>query len=43
MGFRRAIVPPGSPRLPPGEAPAMAVTEAADIGHAIAAALGGTG
>src|SRR5216683_418192 len=39
MGFRRAIVPPGSPRLPPGEAPAMAVVEAADIGRAIAAAL----
>jgi hypothetical protein len=36
-------VPPGSPRLPPGEAPAMAVIEAADIGHAIAAALGSTG
>ena len=42
MGFRRAIVPPGSPRLPPGEAPAMAVVEAADIGRAIAAALGGS-
>jgi DNA repair protein RadA/Sms len=41
MGFRRAIVPPGSPALPPGEAPGMAVVEAADIQHAIAAALGG--
>jgi DNA repair protein RadA/Sms len=41
MGFRRAIVPPGSPTLPPGECPAMAVTEAPDIGRAIAAALGG--
>ncbi len=41
MGFRRAIVPPGSPSLPPGECPAMAVTEAPDIGRAIAAALGG--
>jgi DNA repair protein RadA/Sms len=41
MGFRRAIVPPGSPSLPPGECPAMAVTEAAHIGQAIAAALGG--
>ena len=41
MGFRRAIVPPGSQRLPPGEASAMAVTEAADITQAIAAALGG--
>jgi len=42
MGFRRAIVPPGSPRLPPGEAPAMSVVEAADVGRAIAAAIGGT-
>jgi DNA repair protein RadA/Sms len=41
MGFRRAIVPPGSPALPPGECPAMVVTEAAHIGQAIAAALGG--
>jgi DNA repair protein RadA/Sms len=41
MGFRRAIVPPGSPRLPPGEGPAMAVTEAPTIVKAIAAALGG--
>jgi DNA repair protein RadA/Sms len=41
MGFRRAIVPPGSPALPSGECPAMAVTEAPDIGRAIAAALGG--
>jgi DNA repair protein RadA/Sms len=41
MGFRRAIVPPGSPSMPPGECPAMAVTEAPDIGRAIAAALGG--
>jgi DNA repair protein RadA/Sms len=41
MGFRRAIVPPGSQRLPPGEGTAMAVTEAADITQAIAAALGG--
>jgi hypothetical protein len=40
MGFRRAIVPPGSPRLPPGEAPAMTVTEAPDIRKAIAASLG---
>jgi DNA repair protein RadA/Sms len=43
MGFRRAIVPPGSPSLPPGEAPSMTVIEAADIGRAIATALGGTG
>ncbi len=41
MGFRRAIVPPGSQRLPPGEGLVMAVTEAADITQAIAAALGG--
>jgi len=40
MGFRRAVVPPGSPRLPPGEAPGMTVIEAPDIGKAIAAALG---
>jgi DNA repair protein RadA/Sms len=40
MGFRRAIVPPGSPRLPPGEAPGMTVTEAPDIRKAIAASLG---
>jgi len=42
MGFRRAIVPAGSPRLPPGEAPAISVVEAADVGRAIAAAIGGT-
>jgi DNA repair protein RadA/Sms len=41
MGFRRAVVPPGSPSLPPGECPGMVVTEAAHIGQAIAAALGG--
>jgi DNA repair protein RadA/Sms len=71
MGFRHAIVPPGSACLPPGQflpaaaqraprqhlarghpgtpqagpghadGPAMAVTEAADIRQAIAAALGG--
>jgi predicted ATP-dependent serine protease len=41
MGFRRAIVPPGSPSLPPDECPGMAVTEAAHIGQAIAAALSG--
>ena len=40
MGFRHAIVPPGSPRLPPGETPGMTVTEAADMAQAIAAALG---
>jgi DNA repair protein RadA/Sms len=40
MGFRRAIVPPGSPRLPAGEAPGMTVTEAPDIRKAIAASLG---
>jgi DNA repair protein RadA/Sms len=40
MGFRQAIVPPGSPGLPPGEASAMTVTEAAHIRQAIAAALG---
>jgi DNA repair protein RadA/Sms len=41
MGFRHAIVPPGSPRLPPGEGPGMTVTEAADMAEAISAALGG--
>jgi DNA repair protein RadA/Sms len=41
MGFRQAVVPPGSPPLPPGECPGMTVTEAPDIGRAIAAALGG--
>jgi DNA repair protein RadA/Sms len=40
MGFRRAIVPPGSPGLPPGDGPAMAVTEAPTIVQAIASALG---
>jgi DNA repair protein RadA/Sms len=40
MGFRHAIVPPGSPGLPPGEGPAMRVTEAADMAEAISAALG---
>jgi DNA repair protein RadA/Sms len=40
MGFRQAVVPPGSPGLPPGEASAMIVTEAAHIRQAIAAALG---
>jgi DNA repair protein RadA/Sms len=40
MGFRHAIVPPGSPDLPPGEGPAMRVTEAADMAEAISAALG---
>jgi DNA repair protein RadA/Sms len=40
MGFRRAIVPPGSPSLPPGECPGMTVVEAPDIARAIAAALG---
>ena len=41
MGFRRAIVPPGSPCLPPGDSPTMAICEAADIGQAISAALSG--
>jgi DNA repair protein RadA/Sms len=41
MGFRRAIVPPGSPSLPPGECPGMVVTEATHIAQAIAASLGG--
>jgi DNA repair protein RadA/Sms len=41
MGFQRAVVPPGSPALPPGEFPAMTVTEAPDLARAIAAALGG--
>jgi DNA repair protein RadA/Sms len=40
MGFRHAIVPPGSAGLPPGEGPAMRVTEAADMAQAISAALG---
>ena len=40
MGFRRAIVPPASPPLPPCEGTAMVVTEAPDIVRAIAAALG---
>jgi DNA repair protein RadA/Sms len=40
MGFRRAVVPPGSPSLPPGECPGMTVVEAPDVAHAIAAALG---
>src|SRR5580692_9870602 len=40
MGFRQAIVPPGSPGLPPGEDSAMVVTEAAHIRQAIAIALG---
>jgi DNA repair protein RadA/Sms len=40
MGFRQAVVPPGSPGLPPGEGSAMIVTEAAHIRQAIAAALG---
>ena len=39
--IRRAIVPPGSQRLPPGEGSGMAVTEVTDITQAIAAALGG--
>ena len=43
MGFRHAVVPPGSPRLPSGENPGIAVTEAAHIAQAIAAALGGPG
>ena len=43
MGFKHAVVPPGSPRLPPGESPGIAVTEAAHIAQAIAAALGGPG
>src|SRR5258706_13751831 len=42
MGFRGPIVSPGSPRLPPGEAPALAVAEAPDNGRASAAALGGS-
>jgi DNA repair protein RadA/Sms len=41
MGFRHAVVPPGSPELPPSENPGIAVTEAAHIAQAIAAALGG--
>jgi DNA repair protein RadA/Sms len=40
LGFRRAIVPPGSPSLPPGEGTGMTVTEAPHIMQAIAAALG---
>ncbi|HEX3923049.1 MAG TPA: DNA repair protein RadA [Streptosporangiaceae bacterium] len=40
MGFRQAVVPSGSPGLPPGEGSAMTVTEAAHIRQAIAAALG---
>jgi DNA repair protein RadA/Sms len=40
MGFRQAIVPPGSPGLPPGEDSPMVVTEAAHIRQAIAIALG---
>jgi DNA repair protein RadA/Sms len=43
MGFRHAVVPPGSPQLPPAENPGIAVTEAAHIAQAIAAALGGPG
>ncbi len=43
MGFRHAVVPPGSPELPPSENPGIAVTEAAHIAQAIAAALGGPG
>jgi DNA repair protein RadA/Sms len=48
MGFRHAIVPPGSDWLPPGpgspqsgDGAAMTVTEAPHISRAIAAALGG--